>query len=930
MIYGVDFSTSLADVLSQRLLKKYQENPFGLSKVRIILPTKRACKSLKEAFLKYSQGKSILLPQMIPLYEMDKLATDIPEAISKYERLFLLTKLCRAKPNLHDTSKAFQVALSLTELLDLSYQYQADFSQLETLVPIENFAEHWQNTVQFLEIIRSYWPKILSEQGKIDSQDRLQRLIFRQAQHIKKGTDTPDLIIAGLTADFPSVAQLMSAILDKKGEIFLDGVDLTYLLSGKEPDENHPQFLIYKTLKALKVSPNHLEMLSDKSPQEEFIQQAFRQDFWTPSDISADTLSQMQLILSDSEEQEALCIALILRQVLEEKDKTACLVTPNRTLSRRVINHMKRWHIQLDDSAGVPFQHTPSGSFLMQILQFAQNQENPAYALALYKHPLFANGEERGAFHIKIKNLEQQARQKDEVKLNYTPCPEGKEFLTLFQNNEAYSFKSLLQQHMALAEEWARTDTTSGSEILWQSDYGKALYTILGDILTYADILGDISTEEYAVLLDMLLQKESARLNYGYNQRIKILGPIENRFTHFDVCLIGGLNEQVFPPMAESGPWLNPSMLQSLNMPTPQSKITTMAHDFMHALASPKVYLTRATKVSGTPTITSRFLERLLALAQVNKIPFPTVYAHLAKLVETPKQKDKIERPAPCPEVSVRPNQLSATNVELLKKNPYAIYAKYILGLKPLNDLGSPSKMSLYGQIVHKTLSEWITLPPQKRLQQNLITLFNELLNQSVLSKADKVFYKIVFEKYIAPFIAKNETELRPSLTLTVSELNGRITLPLPSGPFTLTARADRIDISPQKTATIIDYKTGTVPSFQKVIQGNAPQLPIESFILQEGGFEGLDKMKVSDIAYWKVGRNCKISLLSKSKNPPSMDHLIQETKTGISNLLEAFRQKETPYEVSPISSLEPTYDDYKNLSRNPEWQHEEESEDND
>ena len=122
MIYGIDFSTSLADILAKNLIEKYQSNPFDLAKIQVVLPTRRACKSFKEAFLNLSKGKSILLPQMIPLYEMDKLDIDLPPAISDYERLFLLTKLCQAKPNLHDISKAYQVAVSLAELLDLSYQ----------------------------------------------------------------------------------------------------------------------------------------------------------------------------------------------------------------------------------------------------------------------------------------------------------------------------------------------------------------------------------------------------------------------------------------------------------------------------------------------------------------------------------------------------------------------------------------------------------------------------------------------------------------------------------------------------------------------------------------------------------------------------------------------------------------------------------------
>lgn len=920
MIYGVHFSDSLADILANNFIQKYKDHPFEVAKVKIILPTRRSCQSLKEAFWKQTNGKSILLPQMIPLYEMDKLDTDLPPAISDTERLFLLTKLCQAKPNLHDLSKAYQVAVSLAELLDLSYQYQADFSHLEELVPVENFAEHWQETVQFLEIIRSAWPKILSERGQIDKQDKLQRLIFKKANEITSSSEK--IIIAGLTADLPSVSALMQSVLKTNGEIFLDGVDIKYLLTQKTPSVNHPQFLIHKTLKNLQIDPVKIKMLGQSCETEEFIQQAFRQDSWRPTQIKQDVLNHMQLILAESAEQEALTIALILRKVLETPEKTATLITPNRTLARRVINQMKRWQVNLDDSAGLPFKHTPTGSFLLQILQAVKDQNN-ASLLGLYKHPLFANQENVGNFHLKIKNLEKEARVSNASTLNFTPNEKGEEFFNRFKQNQLVPLKDILAQHISLAEKWATTDEKEGREILWSSEEGRPIYQKLSEILSYADILENVETDEYPALFEMFLQNEASHTAHHINQQIKILGPIEGRFTHSDVCILGGLNEQVFPPIAETGPWLNQSMLEKLALPLPQQKITTMAHDFMHALASPEVYLTRATKENGTPTIASRFLERLMAISEVNQIHIPTFRAHLAKLLDTPKQRDKVVCPAPCPPISVRPNKLSATNIELLKRNPYAIYAKYILSLFPLNDLDIPPKASLYGQVIHDVLAELLPVHADIKTFEKA---FTEKLEKTSLNKADKLFYTTLFKENILPFLMEHQEKIKNQKLHLYTEEKGEIILPLPSGPFTLTARADRIDYRPDKTAVVIDYKTGQAPSFAKVEEGISPQLPIESLILQEGGFKNIPSCNVSDMAYWKLGRNSKITSLTASKMIPQ--EIIQKTKEGVVQLIEDFRQESTPYMVCPVPKLEPAYNDYKHLARNAEWQHEEEEND--
>ena len=132
----------MADILAEHLLDKFKDNPFDLARVKVILPTRRACQTLKESFFIKNKKIATLLPQMIALYDMDDISVELPPAISDWERLFLLTKLCQAKPNLKEAPKAFQVALSLAELLDLSYQYNVSFDHLEDLVPIANFAQH--------------------------------------------------------------------------------------------------------------------------------------------------------------------------------------------------------------------------------------------------------------------------------------------------------------------------------------------------------------------------------------------------------------------------------------------------------------------------------------------------------------------------------------------------------------------------------------------------------------------------------------------------------------------------------------------------------------------------------------------------------------------------------------------------------------------
>ncbi len=50
-------------------------------------------------------------------------------------------------------------------------------------------------------------------------------------------------------------------------------------------------------------------------------------------------------------------------------------------------------------------------------------------------------------------------------------------------------------------------------------------------------------------------------------------------------------------------------------------------------------------------------------------------------------------------------------------------------------------------------------------------------------------------------------------------------------GPFTIRARADRIDTLADGRLVIIDYKTGAPPTAKQVEAGFAPQLPLEAMI---------------------------------------------------------------------------------------------------
>ena len=882
MIYGVSFSESLVDALAHHLWEKHKENPIQLAQTCIILPTKRACLELKKAFNRLANQNNLLLPKLMSIYDLDLPVLDIPPAISSLERTLLLAKLCLPKPNILDYHQALKMAISLGELLDFAYQFELDLSQIHQLVTTDQFATHWQETVQFLDILHTYWPKILAEQHKIDPMDRSVRLIRALTQQLKH-SNTP-VVIAGVGPQFPALSELLEVLQHRENTLILKDNEII--------QSETPLFtqLYY--------------------PQEKAVIEAFGKDFWQDTHLPQNTFDNVQIINAATVAEEALTIALILREALETPHQTAALVTTDRNLSRQVITQMKRWNIQLDDSAGTPLNHTEVGIFFQLIANLGEDPSESNY-LALLKHPLSADGIKPTSFRHKIQDKEFELR-KSNLSWQMDLNTDFEDWINLFKNNNLTSFSEILRQHITVAESLAKSSDRTSAQRLWQTDTGKILFQLLSDLLVHAHLIGSIEPAVYPALIKLLIQQIPVRPKYGMHPRLDILGPIEARFHHPDVCIIGGLNDGIFPPFPEIGPWLNRPMRQQLNLPQPEDRINELAMDFAHNFCARKVYLTRALKVDGTQAVPSRFLERLKAVAQINHLSIPECQSHLAKLIDTPSVFDDIKRPAPCPPVQVRPQRLPVTQIETWRRNPYAIYAKYILKLFPLN---KHNRNAIFGTLIHEVIQEFLEQDAHSVDKTMLLHIAKCKFEQSNLTPVDKILLNIKFSA-IADFIIEQQKMDLGIVKKTACEEKISCTLHVNDQPFELYGVADRIDMLKDNTLRIIDYKTYTPPKQKEVVAGYAPQLPLEALILNE-----IRPQKVSTLAYWylsnKKENSCVYPIVTSTKET---HELVEKTKQGLMQMIMAFQSDKTPYEVCPIPSQAPQFNDYQHLARMQEW----------
>jgi len=931
------------------LERDYAGHLIDLPEVLILLPNRRACKSLAEAFVRRRGLSPTLLPRMMPIgdvdeddlvlssYEAGQALLEVPPAVERTERLMLFTKIIMARPTDYGiermgAAQACSLAQELSGLIDTVNNEELDFANLQNLVP-EEYAAHWQQTLKFLEIITTYWPQILQERGVCDTSKRRRYLLQKQCDIWEETPPEGRIIIAGSTATFPVMKRLCDIVCQlPRGEVILPGLDRALEEEAWiELDDTHPQFELKELLDYLYIRRD--EVIDYCSPiyadRENLISEVMRPASTTDKWLALKTRGIPQKALDGIKtaecadvREEALSIALIMREVLETPEKTAALVTPDRNLARRVAGELERWNIKVDDSAGRPLSLTPVGCFLRLLLKACAQQAKRVDILGLLKHPLCGLGREYGEIRTAVRRLEQNVWRagEEDTDIELIKLFEAKtaNLRALLQQPET-DLAALIREHLQTAEDVAATAQEDGSALLWRGEAGEAASVFFSDWLEYAGILGDVEAFDYLGLLETMMAGIMVRPKYGTHPRLKILGPIEARLTHFDTVILGEVNEGVWPQAAAGDPWMSRPMKRDFGFPQPEKNIGVLGLDFCNLLGAKEVYLTRAERVQGTPMVKSRWWMRLetvlKALGLDIKMLSAGIYPHLARQTDYPETFDKVEPPAPCPPVAARPRELSASGIEMLMRDPYSVFAKYILRLKALDDVEPDLTMADYGTIIHGILEEFNKKNSgafPKDAKQQLLALGRKRFDENKLALDRQAFWWPKFEKTVDWLVAVEE-EYRPDIKKVHNEVRGEMVLQAPAGDFTITAKADRIDETADGKINVIDYKTGRARSVKEVEKGYAPQLPIEGLIAQKGGFSGIEAAGVSDLIYWQLGK--KITDVHKN-----MDKVLADNENNLQKLVSIFDFETTPYICHPNPKRVPEYSDYEHLARVKEW----------
>jgi ATP-dependent helicase/nuclease subunit B len=482
------------------------------------------------------------------------------------------------------------------------------------------------------------------------------------------------------------------------------------------------------------------------------------------------------------------------------------------------------------------------------------------------------------------------------------------------------NFSKTLHNHIIVAEQ------LSSIQALWGDEAGNAVSKALNEILTSSTNLQYQKSEDYWSILNKLLQNKKY---YPYQDNaIAILSSMESRLLHFDVVILAGLNEGSWPGNTAIDPWFNSNIAGDLGLVSEEHKIGLAAHDFYCLAHMPEVLLTRSNKIDGSPTTPSRWLIRLEALLKkVDKLkqvkPHKHKLQYWAEQLFLPKEyKDYIPQMSK-PPFEVRPKELSVTQVEKLMRDPYGFYAAKILKLKPLDPIDKDPDQRDFGNFIHLVIDEFNKLFSGLDPDQYLSTLLALAKHNIRHISARPIIQRIWLPRFteIAKWLVEFETIRRKSPTNKIhSEIKGKFIFDTKYGPVTISAKADRIE-SDNGLVTIMDFKTGIVPTNIDILTGHSPQLTLEALIAEQGGFADLDanqKLIVEELVYAQLASGSKLGNLSVVKH--DLSKLIEAAKRGIKQLAEIYLDENTAYIICPSHKHRPNYNEYEHLERIDEW----------
>ncbi|MCF3933911.1 double-strand break repair protein AddB [Acuticoccus sp. M5D2P5] len=967
-VYSVDPSDPFLATLAERIREGtlwpdgvLPDDPFALADVTIYLPTRRAARTLAAAFLEGAGNGATLLPRIEALGEAEDEAEAKGEVMDVLEARVVLAQLIRAWAGVLESAEeaepgarvlvpsagpdAVRLADDLIALMDQVETQEADWANLPGLVERADLAEHWQITTRFLEIATRAWPDHVTSVGRMTAATA--RRLEAHAAVERVGRAKGPIIVAGSTGSLPATRRMIRAIGESPwGAVVLPGFDRAAddaawsALAGATDAPGHPQYGMRLLVETLGIAPGDVRRLAPITPspvapeRTAMLSAALRPapdtGRWLADRAAIDldvALDGVAMIEAADEREEAQAIAVAMRRSVANGE-TVALITPHRPLARRVIHALRRWEIEVDDSAGDPISTTPAG-ILARLVASIAFTGGAADWLALLKHPWTTFGVEPDAYRAGVHSIERMFRgprlapgriiaaMRAPVKGRDAAAAIAGEIEAALAPLRALKGETVTIAALAAAhlDAFARVapDAPEGADL-------AAVKAALGSLSARDELA--IAPVEWPATFDALVSGIVVR-GAAHDHAVRILGPLEARLQAFDHTILGGLNEGTWPQLPDAGPWMSRGMMSAFGIEQPERRIGLSAHDFVMAAHQKRVTLTRAAKAAGEPTVASRWWLRIAAFAGEAIEPAKKRGAALVALaahLDARPPVDPPARPMPAPPLESRPRLFRVTEIARLVRDPYAIYARRVLGLEPLDPLEADPSAGDRGELFHAVLARFIE--DEHHRAPDAVDQFHRLVAEALKALDHAPDAQALWGarlKFIAARICEEEARRAPRVVRSLVEVPGEMAL---SSGVSLRGRIDRIDVFGDGSIELIDYKSGRPPSVNEVKTFFEPQLPLEAALVKAGAITALSPdAPIDELTYVALARGrVPVDWVPVAKGEAMA--YAEEAMERLTALLALYEDAEQGYVSRARPQNAESFDgDYDHLARAAEWQ---------
>ena len=946
---GVDFPAALVDGLANRT-RGWQ--PHDIAQIQIIVNTRRMARRIRDL---YDQGPPCLMPRITLLTDPGYVpgvavpGNPVTPLRRRLELVQLVRKLVEEQPDFAPRISLFDLADSLADLMD-EMQGEGVSPEAITTLDLETMSEHWARTRSFIAITERFFG---SDAAFLDTQTRLRRMVEARIAYWQAHPPKHPVILAGSTGSRGTAQMLMQAVAQlPQGAVVLPGFDFdmpvrTWAdLSDAMTAEDHPQFRFANFLEALNLGPSDVAPWTTKpapSPaRNRAVSLALRPapvtHAWLDEGPELGPLepafADVTLVEAESPRDEALAIALRLRQAAEDGTRAA-LITPDRMLTRQVSAALDRWKILPDDSAGLPLQLSAPGRLIRHIGQLFMRPLSAEALIELLKHPLCHDGDGRGSHMLLTRDLELALRRGDVG----TPVARNLSAWFSAQKTDLQDWGEWLVTHFCDQDtrgerplsEWVErlrllADAISAGSCaetggIWDRNAGEKARKVMDALANDAQHGGDMPAHDFVNLVGALLSREEVRDRDAPDQSIMIWGTLEARVQGAELLILGGLNEGSWPEAPKPDPWLNRVMRKAAGLLLPERRIGLSAHDFQQAIGAPEVWLTRSKRSDDAQTVPSRWLNRLTnlldgleatggkrALAEMRARG--NLWLRWAAELEHPQPVAPASRPSPRPPLEARPRKLSISGLRNLIRDPYAVYARSVLRLYPLNPLVQSPDYKERGTLFHAVFEDFIkdtVKDPSRLTADDLVQAARKRLEETVPWPTTRLIWQARMEKISSGFIEDEKLRQANATPVAFEEtMEAKLTDPF----FTITAKADRLDRDAHGRLRIFDYK-GTPPT-PKQMRTFEIQLMVEAAMAERFGTKNLPPAPVLEAAYIGVGGTPKVIAAPID----DLDAIWQR----LGALLSAYLSAETGFTARARMEKDSDTSDYDQLARFGEW----------